>query len=245
MRRGGYPDDWDDRRESVLARDDYTCQQCGATDATLQVHHKTPISEGGSHKLTNLETVCRSCHASEHPTKVKLSTALSDERRIRMKYSSSTGTRVREFDPYGMAMHEGIQYVVGYDYYRNEIRIFRPSSIKWIEVLEESFTVPHNWDTKAYLKDEMGYSRSESDGCFIATAAYGTALHEDLDTLRNFRDRVLRQHWYTRWVVFVYYKLSPPIAEWIRRRKSRQRAVRAILEPIVWIVGCLCKECSL
>ena len=58
MRTGEYPDDWDERRKQVLERDGYECQEYGATDTTLHVHHLTPISEGGSHNLSNLETLC-------------------------------------------------------------------------------------------------------------------------------------------------------------------------------------------
>lgn len=159
MRTGEYPEDWDARRKEVLERDSYECQECGATDTTLQVHHLTPISEGGSHDTANLTTVCRSCHAAEHPTRVKLSTAVQQQRRLRMKYSSSTGTRVRELDPYGVAMHEGIQYVVGHDHYRGEIRTFRPKRIKWAELTDRSFSKPAGWDTEQYLIDDMGYQR--------------------------------------------------------------------------------------
>lgn len=237
MRWGEYPDDWDQRRERVLERDGYECQRCGASDSGLQVHHRTPISEGGGHELGNLETVCRSCHAEEHPVKVAISTALNDNKRLRMKYHSSSGTRVRELDPYGMTMHEGIQYLVGYDYYREEIRIFRPTRIEWAEPLSETFTPPSNWDTSAYLADEMGYQRTTDTGCFIATAAYGTPTASDIDILRAFRDTVLASSRVTRWTIPLYYKISPPIARWIERSDRRQRFVREfIVSPAVQIV---------
>jgi len=60
MQTGEYPDDWSDRRKQVLERDGYECQECGSSDRTLHVHHVTPISEGGSHRLSNLETLCES-----------------------------------------------------------------------------------------------------------------------------------------------------------------------------------------
>lgn len=237
MRRGDYPDDWDERRKRVLERDDYECQQCGATDTVLQVHHLTPISEGGGHELSNLETVCQSCHADEHPTKVTLSEALSNNQRLRMKYRSSSGTRVRELDPYGMAMHEGIQYVVGHDYYRDEIRIFRPTRIVWAETLSETFTPPTDWDTEEYLADKMGFQRTGESPCFIATAAYGSPIEPEIDTLRQFRDDVLTESCATRWIVPTYYALSPPIARWISRGETRRRFIRRFaVGPAVRVV---------
>ncbi len=51
--------------------------------------------------------------------------------------------------------------------------------------------------------------------CFIATAAYGSETAKELDTLRAFRDRVLLQSEPGRWFVATYYRLSPPLAEFI------------------------------
>lgn len=229
MRWGDYPDGWDDRREHVLERDDYECQRCGATDGELQVHHRMPISEGGGHELANLETVCRSCHAAEHSVQVAISEALADNKRLRMKYHSSSGTRVRELDPYGMAMHEGIQYIVGYDFYRKEIRVFRPTRIDWAETLSESFSPPPDWDTSAYLAADMGYQRTADGGCFIATAAYGSPDAPEIEVLSRFRDTVLASSRASRWTIPLYYAVSPTLARWIARSARRQWLARRLL----------------
>lgn len=240
MRTGEYPDDWEDRRKQVLERDEYECQRCGAADETLHVHHITPISEGGSHDLSNLEALCESCHAQEHPVQIKLRTANSENKRIRMKYHSYSGTRVREVDPYGIEMHEGIQYMVGHDYYRDEIRYFRPTRIEWIEVLDEGFSPPTDFDAKTYLSRNLQSRKAES-GCFIATAAYGTPHAEDIDRLRNFRDNVLREYLLGTLFIRTYYRVSPPIAEWISRKKWRQKLVlKIIIRPVLRIFIFLC-----
>lgn len=57
--------DWKRARKEVLERDQHECQQCGATDAS-HVHHKTPVSEGGSDDLENLITLCAECHIDLH-----------------------------------------------------------------------------------------------------------------------------------------------------------------------------------
>lgn len=64
-----YPDNWDDIRRQVYARDDHQCQECGqhGTDTELHAHHQTPISQGGTHELSNLITLCRDCHNKKHP----------------------------------------------------------------------------------------------------------------------------------------------------------------------------------
>jgi hypothetical protein len=67
---GKYPPDWDQRREAVKARDEYQCLRCGryigAVD-TVQIHHLTPLEQGGSNELSNLATLCGKCHALIHP----------------------------------------------------------------------------------------------------------------------------------------------------------------------------------
>jgi 5-methylcytosine-specific restriction endonuclease McrA len=44
---------------------DKCCRKCGRTWG-LQTHHMIPVSKGGSNSLSNLTTLCRSCHKKEH-----------------------------------------------------------------------------------------------------------------------------------------------------------------------------------
>lgn len=62
-----YPPDWDDRRTLMLSRYGF-CHKCGA-NLRLQVHHRVPISAGGSHHLSNLECLCLPCHEHAHGNK--------------------------------------------------------------------------------------------------------------------------------------------------------------------------------
>jgi 5-methylcytosine-specific restriction endonuclease McrA len=52
-------------RWRILARDNYTCQHCGATGARaeLTIDHITPVSVGGTNAESNLQTLCRSCNS--------------------------------------------------------------------------------------------------------------------------------------------------------------------------------------
>ena len=42
------------------------CQKGGRLVATEEVHHKVPLSEGGTHARDNLIALCKSCHARIH-----------------------------------------------------------------------------------------------------------------------------------------------------------------------------------
>jgi hypothetical protein len=72
--------------------------------------------------------------------------------------------------------------------------------------------------------------------CFIATAAYGTPLHEDIDVLREFRDEYLMTNPFGRFFVRAYYSTSPPIADAIRKNECSRTFVRkALVKPLVYI----------
>lgn len=76
-----------------------------------------------------------------------------------------------------------------------------------------------------------------SDRCLIATAVYGTETAAELDTLRDFRDDVLLKNAAGSLFVEVYYRVSPPIAEFIARNDLLRPIVREMLvDPAVHIL---------
>jgi hypothetical protein len=85
--------------------------------------------------------------------------------------------------------------------------------------------------------------------CFIATAAYGSETAHELDLLRAFRDRVLMQSAPGRMFVDIYYRLSPPLAEFIADHEEVRTGVREwMLDPIVYTLKhtqpCWDKACT-
>jgi len=74
-------------------------------------------------------------------------------------------------------------------------------------------------------------------GCFIATASYGSPTAKQLDVLREFRDIVLLKSTVGSQFVTLYYKLSPPVADFISGNSFLRTLVRELLvDPMVWIV---------
>jgi hypothetical protein len=69
--------------------------------------------------------------------------------------------------------------------------------------------------------------------CFIATAAYGTPMAGEIEILRQFRDEYLLTNWAGQAVVGLYYRVSPPIAEFITEHPSLKPVVRTGLLPAV------------
>ena len=72
------------------------------------------------------------------------------------------------------------------------------------------------------------------DACFIATAAYGTETASQLDILRDFRDQVLLDSTLGSRFVMAYYRVSPPVADFIAKSDFLRAVVREVLiDPVV------------
>lgn len=70
-------------------------------------------------------------------------------------------------------------------------------------------------------------------GCFIATAAYGSYMADDVQVLRDFRDRVLLTSQWGKVFVKYYYRYSPSIAYRIADSDSLRALTRWTLTPVV------------
>jgi hypothetical protein len=71
------------------------------------------------------------------------------------------------------------------------------------------------------------------EGCFIATAAYGSYLDSHVETLRNFRDSYMVNNPVGKALVSAYYEVSPPVAEFIDDHPTLKSIVRVGLLPAV------------
>jgi hypothetical protein len=91
------------------------------------------------------------------------------------------------------------------------------------------------WDEGGEVRfDEIGFWAPTGGYCFIATAAYGTETASQLDILRDFRDQVLLKNALGSRFVEAYYKVSPPVADFIAKNDFLRAVVREVLvDPVV------------
>ena len=64
----GYGSAWDALRKRILRRDCGLCQACralGKLRPAKAVDHKVPKSEGGTDDDSNLQSICKDCHAAK------------------------------------------------------------------------------------------------------------------------------------------------------------------------------------
>ena len=153
------PPDWDVRREKVADRSGYHCQKCSSRNIEKHVHHKVPVSYGGSHRTENLEYLCLKCHKKEHHGRdVSVSDkvitpvnrpvfsdrldlirhAIDKKLIISFNYEKFEGNRsTRSIKPLEIFQKKTTLCVRGFCYLRNEDRSFaikRMTAVKIVDV---------------------------------------------------------------------------------------------------------------
>jgi hypothetical protein len=70
-------------------------------------------------------------------------------------------------------------------------------------------------------------------GCFIATAAFGCPMANEVAALRDFRDNFLLKARVGRRLVKIYDRVSPPLANYIGRHETLRSVTRHTLKPLI------------
>lgn len=147
-----YPPDWS-TRAALIRNPGNTCSECEGPDG-FHVHHRIPISRGGTHRPTNLTAICEPCHAKAHGGRkfgshnwrsgpesgsffgdrvAILEAAIADEACVRFSYVNfDKQASTRTFRPASfLTMGRNDSLIVkGYCYKRLEERAFRVSRMR-------------------------------------------------------------------------------------------------------------------
>lgn len=131
-----------------------------------------------------------------------------------VEYRSEAGVaRESDFKKLRMYQHHGLAKK-GYMIYPDSVRVPRKLRREARESGQEIVRLPE-------------------DRCFIATAAFGTSLVEEIEILREYRDRRLLVSALGRYFVVTYCKVSPPIAKLVAKINLLRRLVRVLVRCLV------------
>lgn len=72
-----------------------------------------------------------------------------------------------------------------------------------------------------------------TDGCYIATMAYGNYDHPQVIELRNFRDQFLSKSVLGRSFIRFYYKYSPILVEKLKDNPKTNKIIRKLLDQLI------------
>lgn len=129
---------------------------------------------------------------------------------------------------------------IGCPYYQNwEAYDAAAAEYACVDVAAAKFTDGPDWigdDSGGVPQGDSNTSQSDNSGgggCFIATAAFGTPTNSHVAILREFRDRILLRFSIGESLVSLYYKVSPPIADFISKHDLLKSLVRILLIPLV------------
>ena len=76
-------------------------------------------------------------------------------------------------------------------------------------------------------------TNSSTDGCYVATAVYGSYNCPQVWTLRRFRDNTLDETWYGRAFIKTYYAISPTLVKWFGHTEWFKKMWRKPLDRMV------------
>lgn len=110
---------------------------------------------------------------------------------------------------------------------------FLPLSTIYPDIVKKAEIFSRGAKNQAVMRHFLKMVKSTRGPCFIADAAFiETPYASEVHLLRLYRDRVLRPSPAGRQMIWIYYRLSPPVARWIGRSQLKSRAARWMITKI-------------
>ena len=103
--------------------------------------------------------------------------------------------------------------------------------------------LPLSQKTAAELVEEItSDNTAKKKFCFIATAAYGSPLAQEVVLLQRFRDKYLSRNCLGEKFIQTYYRFSPGLAKLISQNKVLKLLTISFLAPIILLIKKSCRH---
>lgn len=87
------------------------------------------------------------------------------------------------------------------------------------------------------VKSFISNAKQKRARCFIATSAFNTPTSLEVQLLRSYRDNTLKQNFFGRKFILIYYKISPRFAHFLDDQVWLKPAVRVLLRFVIKCVS--------
>lgn len=147
--------------------------------------------------------------------------AAEDRRRCRMVYlrSGGEGLSERTLDPYAVVASHGTWFVVGYCGLREDVRVFRLDRIVDLEITDETFEVPDDFDLDDYVEEGRVFRADTTEPVVVRYTGLAAARVEELGPTEPGPDGS----------VTVTYDVADP--GWIARHVLQEGGEAVVVEP--------------
>jgi len=107
----------------------------------------------------------------------------------------------------------------------------------YISDLSEKGVVFNEQESEMYYSNDLKAKSTDfektGDGCYIATAVYGSYDCPPVWMLRRYRDETLASTWYGRAFIHIYYAISPTLVKWFGDTVWFKKIWKGTLDKIV------------
>lgn len=156
------------------------------------------------------------------PLLEKIRRAARLQRQVNIGYLDSSGAlSERLVDPYALAFRSGWCYLVGYCHLRRALRTFRVDRIRNLELSQQAFQLPENFDAQAYLESAL----EDQPGVLARLRFDPQAAHIDFNNLPGWQSSQHNQDG------SVEVTLTAPDLHWIASLVMSFSTLVVVLEP--------------
>lgn len=104
---------------------------------------------------------------------------------------------------------------------------------EWYNVKWDLEEIDPDYDAGEAPSAAVVNNYNSNDGCYVATAVYGSYDCPQVWTLRRFRDNTLASTWYGRAFIRTYYAISPTLVKWFGHTAWFKNMWRGKLDKMV------------